>query len=309
MSFFRRIAPFLVPLALASSPLQAEDSVNLNFFPQQGFSRSVLPSIQQTGISFPIGLQNEILQKPIRELAPYISIAKEVPIVSLEARTDRIPENISPEVIESTQLKADLEGRTLSNKLFSASLIGNASLKFPKDENPQYTAGLELFLEFPLRDSYLSDGNRLIIAPGFKAKGSLMLADIAEKSLADIAEILPVNSTGFSTNVYVVMRNQYSNQFLILMAGASNLFNSSGENPIANISAALEFPSLFRNLKALPYGAIDIKLLLGYRSHELDGEIGLRFPGKEGKSLVSYIGARLREWEGIKFSSGLRLEL
>jgi len=317
MGIRKVIAALGIATALSMPIIAGADSLSVSLFPEMPVYRSVMadPNIPKTEITPPIGLEKEILDKPFREIAPYISLAKEVPLLSFDIKTDKPWSIIPPEIVLDSQTRASRGGRTLSDKIFSASLVTSGSLRFPKDGNPEYTVRAELFAGSPVVDDYLSDGNKLLLVTGFNGKGSVTLGNITDKRASSISEMFSFDSYSFSEDVYIVAKSPYSNQYILLRGGIDNLFGNIKETPNVNLSLAIEFPPLFswieifKDFRILPYVSAGVKLPFGSSATDASAELGAKLTGKSGKSLMIYGRADYNSLEGAKYSTGLKLDL
>lgn len=299
--------------ALFSFSPKANAETNINLFPNQPFSTITMtdPDIYQTKIKFP---ETFFSKKSLPEIASYISIAKTLPLVSLDFGfgAKKLILSLPSERREASKLEAMSQGKSLSDKTLSLSLIGNSLLETSKTgRDIDYKLKLELFARSPIIDDYLSDGNKLYIVGGYSNEG---LIKINDRSLSNI-DFSPTKNS-FSVDAYVVPKSPYSNQYIILRVGADNLFNNTGESANMHFSASFEFPSLldyfkiFKNFKLSPYASLYGKI--PFRK-ELDseacGEVGIKAWGESERAIVLYGKAHYKENKDITYSAGLKLDL
>ena len=305
-----------IALAFPQVSLNAE-SFNINFFPEMPIYRSVMgdPDILKTELNVPLGLEKEVLNKPLKELLPYISLSKEIPIVSLDIKTKTIPNFIPLEKRAEIDSDALDKGVYPSDKLFSASLIGSGGLKFPSNKNSEYTTRAELFLDSPMIDDYLSDGNKLFLTGGINSEGSLNFNGIENKTIYSLSESFNEKIINFFGGIYIVIKSPYSNQALIVKSGLDNLLDSEKKGATFNLSTLFEFPPItywennLRNAKIIPYLSAGIKMSLGSQWDKEFGEIGIKITGESGKSISGYVHSELESSKGISSSSGLKFDL
>ncbi len=317
MKFPRVLVPLALCTALAVNPFRANSEVNINLFPEMPVYRSVMADsdIIKTEFNIPAGLEQNVLDTSVKELAPYFSLGKEIPLVSLDIKSKKPMRIIPSEVRIYQESKAFAEGRTLSDKALSASLVAGGLLRFPEGENPRYTAKAELFLGSPMIDDYLSDGNKLLLVTGFKGEGSVRTENIGETRIKSLKEIFPMDSYSFSGDLYIVAKSPYSDQYIIFRGGMDNLFGNTLEKPNVNLSMVFEFPSIvswmktFKDFKILPYVSLGIRLPVDSSDSNASGELGAKLTGKSKKSAMIYGRADYNSLEGMKFSSGLKLDL
>jgi len=319
MGLFKKILPVLGLTALSLFPKNANaNPLEIDLFPEMPVYRSAMADsdIPKTEINLPLGLEQNLLDKSIKELIPYVSLGKEIPLISVNIKSKKPPKIIPSEVVEGSEIRAFAEGRKLSDKVLSASLVVGGSLRFPENENPKYTAKAELFLDSPMIDDYTSDGNQFFLVAGFKGDGSIRTENIEEMSIKSLPEIFSMNSYSFSGDLYIVAKSPYSKQFLILRAGIDNLFGKTAEKPNIILSSTWEFPPLmswlkmFRNFKLLPYLSINVKIPLDNAAlTKASGELGAKLTGESKKSVMVYGRADYNNLEGMKYSTGLKLDL
>ena len=305
-----------IALAFPSMNTNAE-SFSINFFPEMPIYRSVMgdSDILKTELNLPGGLEKEILDKPLKELLPYLSLSKEIPIIGLDIKTETVPDFIPLE--KRAEVDSDALDKRIypSDKLLSASLIGSGGLKFPSNKNPEYTARAELFLDSPITDDYLSDGNKLFLAAGINSEGSLNFQEIENKTIYSLSQSFNEKAINFFGGIYIVVKSPYSNQTLIVKSGLDNLWDSRKKGINFNLSALFEFPPItyweesLRNAKIIPYLSAGIKTLLDSQWDQEFGEIGIKLTGDSGKSIIGYIHSELESGKGISYSSGLKFDL
>jgi len=318
MRFPKRLAPLALCSVLTFlSPNSHAESLNINLFPEMPVYRSAMADsdVFKTEINLPFGLEQNLLDKSIKELAPYVSLGKEIPLVSVNIKSKKSLKIIPPEVIADSESRAFREGKKLSDKVLSASLVAGGLLRFPKDENPRYTVKAELFLDSPMIDDYLSDGNKLLFVAGVKGEGSVKTQNIEGISIKSLPEAFSMNYHSFSGDIYIVAKSPYSDQFLIIRGGVDNLFGNTPETSNVNLSTVWEFPPLiswikmFKDFKILPYVSLGIKLPLDSSATKASGELGAKLTGESKKSAMIYVKADYNSLEGMKYSTGLKLDL
>ncbi len=316
----KRLLPALALSAALLFPQKADaegSRLGISLFPEMPVYRSAMADsdVIKTEINLPFGLEQNVLDSSVKELAPYISLGKEIPLVSLDIKSKKRLRIIPSEVAEYTESTAFLEGRKLSDKVLSASLVVGGLLRFPKDENPRYTAKAELFLRFPMVDDYLSDGNKLILVAGAKRNGTIKMRDIEETSIRSLPDAFSIDSYSFFGDIYIVAKSPYSDQFLIVRGGMDNLGGNTSETSNVNLSAVFEFPSIiswikmFKDFKINPYVSLGIKLPLDSSATKASGELGAKLTGESKKSAMIYVKADYNSLESMKYSTGLKLDL
>ncbi len=306
-----------VALALPSVSLNAEPYLNLGFFPEVPLYSSVLGDSDElnTGISVSQGSEKEMLDKPIKELLPYISLSKEIPILSLDIRSNTIPDFISLEKRAEVRSNALETGIYPSDKIFSSSIIASGRLKFPEGKDPEYTGRLELFAGSPMIDDFLSDGNKLLLNAGVNSNGYLNFQEAGNKSIYSLSDVFNEESRNFFGEVYIVVKSPYSNQMVIVKSGLDNLFDSLKKTANFNLSTALEFPLIFSDKgllgisKISPYISAGIKMALDSRWDSEFGEAGIKISGPSGKAILGYLHTELETGKGFYTSSGLKFDL
>ena len=306
-----------VALALPSVSLNAEPYLNLGFFPEVPLYSSVLGDSDElnTGIRIPQGSEKEMLDKPIKELLPYISLSKEIPVLSLDIRSNTVPDFIPLEKRAEVRSNALETGIYPSDKLFSASLIASGRLKFPENKKPEYVGRLELFVGSPMIDDFLSDGNKLLLNAGVNSNGSLNFQEAGNKSVYSLLEAFNEESRNFFGEVYVVVKSPYSDQTAIVKCGLDNLFDSQKKIANFNLSTALELPPIFPDQgilgisKIIPYISAGIKMPLDSQWDKEFGEIGLKLTGPSKKAIMGYLHTELETNKGFSTSSGLKFDL
>ena len=293
------ILTLFTTLAFGSSKKANADIISdINLFPNNPFYRSVMvdSDIPQSEIKVPLGLEKELLEKPIKEILPYVSLAKTLPLISVDVISKELLPIIPKEVAEHAKVKSFRQGRTLSDKTISASLIASGELSFPKEEEKDidYKTRLELFLRSPMIDDYLSDGNKLYIVGGYNGEGSIKLEDLFNKNLNSVSKSF-TDRYSFFTDAYIVAKSPYSEQFLIVRAGINNLFSSTHKKSNFYFSTMFEFPSLlswskmFDNFKISPYVSTYLKFPANPEANpKLLGQLGIKAKGESGKSLILY---------------------
>ncbi len=311
----RRLAPLVLCTALLASPkISAEQPLDISLFPEIPFQRSVMvdSDIPKTGINAPLDLNGRILDESFSSILPYASLSKELPILSVDINAK--PDGFIPnEIIFNAEAKASIERKKLSETALSALIIAGGSLNFPKDENPRYDSRLELFLNSPMIDDYLSDGNKLFLVAGLNGKGSLKLENIASRNISSFLEMISPDSYSFFGDIYIVAKSPYSDQFFILRGGI-NLPGDAKEKSNAYISTTWEFPSLtfwmnsFSNLKMLPYASLGAKLSIDGLDSSASAQLGMKLTGDSKKSIIAYVQADYITNKEMSYSSGLKLD-
>ncbi len=287
----------------------AESNLHLGLFPEQPLYQTIMvdPDVFRTEIQVPRGLEQEILKNPIEEILPYISISKTLPLASLD---------ISNRALLSAMPKtAEDENGELSDRIISASLVASGQLNFPQNQENDidYKARLELFLNSPMIDTCLSEGNKLYIVGGLTGQGSTRLDELSNKTLSQIPESF-IDEYSFSADLYIVPKSPYSDQFLILRIGLDNIAGNTSEELNVNISTTWEFPSLFygmelfENFKLSPYVSTYVKIPTDdEKPTTLSGQFGIKISGESDKDLFLYAQANSNEQEPWNFYVGLKL--
>ena len=309
----------LCGVALTTLPpnIKAEPLFNFSFFPEMPIYRSTIadPDTMKTEIKVPKGLEEESLNLPLKELIPYTTLSKEIAVLSLGIKAKGIPKIVPREVIMDAISRSEFEKTTISDELFSTSLIASGKLQFPNNKDAIYNARAELFAGFPILDDYLSDGNKLILSAGVDSKGSLNLESIANKSVSSLLKSFNQGSYSFFEDVYLVIKSPFNSQFVILKGGFDNLFGNSKEDINFNISATVEFPSPtfwikeLKDSKIFPYVSMALKMPIDSSLCKKIGEVGIKIAGKSEKSLHGYMRAELEDSKEILYFSGLRFDL
>jgi hypothetical protein len=315
MKISKKILPLALCGALTFAPKLIADSWYLNFFPEIPVNRSAIGDldISKTELNLPQGLEKEIWNKPIKEFIPYLSLSKELPLLSLDITNSKIPEFIPEEKISDAKIRSSERKIFLSDKIFSASLIANGGLKFPKDQTPEYSAKAELFLNSPMIDDYLSDGNKLLFSTGVNCKGGLRLSGIEEKTIYQLPKAFSLDYYNFFGDIYVVGKSPYSDQFAILKIGLDVPQKNFKETNF-NFSETFEFPSLiswieeFKNSKILPYFSTGIKKPFNSSQTKEFAELGIKITGDSKKCIITYVRGDLEKDKNGTYSTGLRLD-
>lgn len=303
--------------ALSLIPLKTKaESWNLNLFPEIPVYRSVIsdPEILKTEINLPKGLEKEVLDKSFKELAPYISLSKELPLISFNIKNRYLPSRIPKEIVENSEERAIRERIFLSDDIFSALLVAGGRLKFPKDEAPKYTAKTELFLSSPMIDDYFSDGNKLIAVAGIKNEGSVNTNGLEDASIRSLPNFFVENTYSYLGDLYIVAKSPYSRQYVLLRIGAENIGGTTTKKQTLNVSTVLELPSLtclskeLENFKILPYISLSAKDPLGDSNRKFSAEVGAKLTGASNKSMMLYWKADYSS-EKNEYFTGLKLEL
>jgi len=288
----------------------AEPNLHLGLFPEQPLYKTIMvdPDVFRTEIQVPRGLEQEILQNPIKEILPYISVSKTLPLASLE---------ISNRSLLSAMPKtAEDENGELSDRIISASLVASGQLNFPQNQATEidYQTKLELFLSSPMINTCLSEGDRVYIVAGLTGQGSTNLNELSNKTLSQIPESF-IDEYSFSGDLYIVPKSPYSEQYLILRIGVDNIAGNTPETPNVNISTTWEFPPLFygldmlENFKLLPYASMYFKIPTdNQKPTEISGQLGLKVSGESEKGLFLYTQVNYREQEPWNFYVGLKTE-
>ncbi len=295
MSLFKKMG--IVPvLALCTAglfaPQKADADINLNLFPKKPIYRSVMadPDITNSKIEFSNpGKLEQSLETPLKEIP------------------EKIPYNLS--------LGESLPLISLSNEVLFPELIINGSLNFSEKNRMDYKISPELFISSPWINKKFSDGNRLYLVAGYEGEGSEELNSLTDKNLTSLLKPL-IDNYSFFSDVYIVPKSPWSEQYLIFRAGLDNLF-SNKKNKQANVHTSLswEFPSffhelgLFKNLKVSPY----VSLYAQFPTDKLDasklrGQMGIKASGESYRSLLLYgqVDYDKQSGESWDFSLGLK---
>jgi len=316
MKFLKK-APFLLCAALAFLPIRIKAESNISLFPEMPIYRTILTDSNalNTGISVPRGLEKEVANKPLKELLPYTSLSKEIPILSLDIKSKKVPDFIPLEKRIEVRSRNVKEGINLSDKIFSASLITSGKLNFREDKISKYTARTELVFGSPMIDDYLSDGNRLFFATGANFEGSLNLNGIENRSLSSLLGAFNPESHNFFGNMYISVKSPYSSQVVLFKAGFDNLFGNNKDPANLNLYTAFELPPIvssaneLKNSKIIPYISAGIEYSLGSFKNKASGELGIKVTGDSKKAILGYIHAELEIDKGASFYSGLKFDL
>lgn len=300
--------------SLSAQPLEAE------LFPKTPLSLSatVDPDIPKTEVKPSMGLESSIVTNPIEDLASYVSLSKTLPVIS-------ISQNCPPKM-------------KCLEKLFSLSLIVSGQLKFPDAANINYNGRLELWANSPALDSF-NDGDRdwektrLYLVGGIEKEGTMGVSGLEKKTVPQLASDLQNGLSSYTNlfaDAYIVSKNFYSDQFVILRGGVGNILDS---HPDFHISTTIELPSILlkegsvqsfnllnndslKDFKISPYIALYFEVPLKYPSeiveekdvYGLRGQIGLKASGKTEKSATLYIEG---DYTSNKFTffTGLKTDL
>ena len=317
MGLLKKLIPLALGTALTFLPSKlSANPLSINLFPEMPVYRSVMvdSNIPKTEINIPSGLEQEVLGNSFAGIISYTSLSKEIPVLSVDIKSDKPWNIIPPEVVLDSKTRALREGKKLSDKIFSASLIASGSIKFPKNENPIYSARAELFLNSPMIDDYLSEGNKLLLVTGFNGNGSVRLNNLADKNISSIPEMFSFDSYSFFGDAYIVAKSPYSSQYILLRSGIDNLFGNAKETANINLSLTCEFPPLiswieiFKDFRILPYVSLGVKLPLDSSATNASAELGAKLTGKSEKSLMIY-GKADYSIGSMKYSTGLKLDL
>lgn len=286
-----------------------ESNLHLGLFPELPIYRTIMadPDILKTQIKVPQGLEKELLEKPIGELFPYVSLAKTLPLASLDISSRRLFSAIPKTAV-------DKNGK-LSDKILSASLIASGQLNFPQNQenNIDYKTRLELFLNSPMIDTCVSEGNKLYFVGGFTGKGSVNSEELLNKNLAETLDSF-IDAYSFSGDMYIVPKSPYSDQYLILRVGVDNIAGNISEKPNVHISTTWEFPPLFHwfkifeNFKLSPYASMHVQVPTDSEKPTTgSGQLGIKASGESKKALFLYTQADYNEQESWNFYTGLKL--
>ena len=312
-----RLAKIALGALLALSSVNTKAESNIDLFPEMPIYRAALTdsSVLNTGISVPLGLEKEVANKPLKELLPYTSVSKEIPILSLDIKSNKVLDFIPLEKRIEARSRNLNEGIDLSNKIFSASLIASGKLNFQDDKTSKYTARAELVFGSPMIDDYLSDGNRLFFATGANFDGSLNLKGIENRSLSSLLRAFNPESHNFFGNMYIAVKSPYSDQVVLFKVGFNNLFGDNKDPTNLNLYAAFELPPIvsraneFKNSKIIPYISAGMEYSLGSFKNKTSGELGIKVTGDSKKAILGYIRAELEIDKGASFYSGLKFDL
>ena len=313
----KRFAKIALSIALAFLPSKTKaESWNLNLFPESPVYRSTMSDseILKTEINLPKGLEKEVLNRSFKELAPYISLSKELPILSFDIKNRYLPSIIPKDIVKNSEERAIKERIFLSDEIFSASLITGGRLKFPKNESPRYTARTELFLSSPMIDDYFSDGNKLIAVAGIKNEGSIKTKGLENASIKSLPNFFVEDTYSFLGDLYIVAKSPYSRQYALFRIGAENIGGTTSKKQTLNVSTVFEFPSLtclskeLENFKILPYVSVSAKNPSGNSRGEFSAELGTKLTGESKKSIMLYWKAEYGPTKN-EYSTGMKLEL
>lgn len=308
---FKKTLGILTLLAMLSPVSSKKANADIELFPEQPIHRTIMADsdIPRTEIKVPLSLEKEVLEKPITEILPYTSLAKTLPLISLNIASKRLLSLIPKTTVEDNE--------QVSDKVISASLVASGQLNFPQNQENDidYKTKLELFLNSPMIDDSLSDGNKFYLVAGFTGQGSTKSNKLPNKTLSEIAESF-IDKYSFSADAYIVPKSPYSDQYLILRVGVDNLFGNVSEKPNVHISTTWEFPPLlhwlkiFENFKLSPYVSMHVQLPTdSEKPITASGQFGIKASGKSKKALFLYTEAEYNEQSPWNFYTGLKLEL
>jgi len=301
-----------------SSPVNAKP-VEAELFPETPISllATADPDIPKTEIKPSMGLESSIITNPIEDLASYVSIAKTLPLLSLDfdcPKKMKCPE-----------------------KLLSFSLIASGQLKFPDAANINYKGRLELWANSPALENSGDvekwEKLRLYLAGGIEKYGLMNVSGLEKKTMPQLASDLQSGINSYNNifaDVYLVSGNIYSDQFAIFRSGFGNLLDS---HPDFHISAVLELPSILlkkgsvqsfdllkndplKDFKISPYISVYFGFPLKYPSETVEekdaygliGQIGIKASGKTGKSAILYAEADYKS-DKFTFFTGSKFNL
>jgi hypothetical protein len=317
MKFLKKLTPLILSgaLALSGRAISAQQ-ISLSLFPEVPLYRSALTESNSlnTEINLPGGLEKEVSNKRLNEMLPYTSLAKEIPLFTLEVPTKKIPKIIPYEKRGEAKIRSLIEKTEISDKIVSATLVASGRLKFP-DKKPEYTGRAELFIGSPMMDDYLSDGNKFFLTTGINCDGSLNLEGIANRKISSLYKIFEGESYNFFGDAYIIAKSPYSNQMTVLKVGFDNLFGNTKESANFNLSATIELPSMIswikelKNSKVIPYFSVGINQPLDSSPGKKTAEFGIKATGNSKKAIIGYINGSLEDEKGGSYSSGFRLEL
>ncbi len=328
MTFPKRLAPLVLCAALFFPPRANAD---INLFPPNPIEDILMTDSDEykTKIIFPENLDEDILQKPLKEVwqeySPYISISKTLPLFSLDWRIKnsedfKIFVQHAPTDGIKREIKRIHEGKDITDKILSLSFIGSGLLDFPEIKGNdseesngnfmQYKGKLEAFLTSPMINEYFSDGNRLYFTGGLETRG--LIDSNKVESISSLANFPPTDYRFFG-DVYIVAKSPWSEQFVIIRTGLDNLLNNDKKD--FHFSTTFEFPSIFyqkrgfENFKLSPYLSLYARLpLTSGQVNTAAGEVGLKLSGETDKAIVLYAKGELNNGF-CTFSSGLKLNL
>ncbi len=295
------LASVLLALAPAKAPAQ---SIEFGLFPEMPIYRSIMvdPDIPKTEIRTTGNLVDLISNTPWNALYPNTTLAKTLPLLSIDLKNENLPKSA-----------------------LSASLVASGQTGFPDGDTADYKGRLELFVNSPMVDTYLSDGNRLYLVGGIEKNGSVKLNELQNETIPSVFQKLYDNFSGNANlfaDLYIVPRSPYSNQYLILRAGFGNLLS---DNPFLYASTTWEFPSIFNDsflngIKASPYISLYMGSLLKNfqtngnqtqaKQYGFSAQAGLKIYGKSGAAAIIYeeLSGSTNQ-EPLILLSGLKLEM
>lgn len=297
-------------LALCSSllcPKEANADININIFPKENIERTIMadPDVYKTEIKVPFGLEADLLTKPIEKILPYISFSETLSLLSIDITSDKILDIMPKTTVRNPPSKK------LSDKILSASLTAGGLVTF-RENFSEYGMKLELFLNSPMIDDCLSDGNRFYLVGGVTGKGT-DLRKFTGKNLSQIAESF-IEDYSFSADVYIVPKSEWSDQYLILRAGIDNFSIDDFSKLNVNFSTAIEFPSLlyglkiFKNFKISPYLSFNVKIPAdSEKKLTASGQLGIKAGGESKTGLFLYAQADYTEENPLIFSTGIKI--
>jgi hypothetical protein len=327
MKMFKKILPFIGLLALATTTLKADPSLELSLLPPMPFDRTAMAEPDyRTGICFSdLSNVKAIANTPVNKIQPGLfTLAPTLPLFSIDL-VDPNGSTLDERLDDNNSKDAKLVKKTQLSYI-SASSIVSTEIKFPNINTINYGAKLEEFFNSPWLDQKFSDGNRLYLDLGLERIGSMDLSGIGDKTPSEIVQNL-YNGFGNYTNLlahlYIVAHGYgkygYDDpQYAIFEAGFDDLLDSTKRN--FNASITLRAP-IIKNIS--PFISLYMSTLLKdmqtsnngdeiiSKEYGFCGKLGLDIWGESGKSIVPYVqidnGGNAPN--SVEFSGGLDLNL
>ena len=276
--------------------VNAESLINFNLFPKEPLHRleMVDPDLLYSGIKLPTNSFDleKTLETPISDFLPYCSLAKNLPLVSVDINKHFTI--IPKEEIKNKRFRE--KGIRLSKRVLTANLMAGGLIKFPKEneDDISYKAKLELFVESPEINDYSNKETRFYLTGGWIGEGSIKIPNknLLNENLSSIAEIakssIKLKDYSFFADAYIVGKSPYSDQYLIARIGINNLFNTT-EKPNVYFSEMWESGSILPWFKKIsPYISFYIEISPEDLSLKGLGQLGLKFGGESNRAIDIY---------------------
>lgn len=302
----RILSSLLLSGLILAHPRQAYSDIGIKLFPNDPVERTILadPQEYKTELKIPIEETKNLMETPIKNLYKEFSVGEELPLFSLDLKSKKILYAM-PKTTDGKKIS----GQELSDKLISATVVGGGKI-FSSNEEIDYSARLELFLNSPMIDDCISDGNSIYLVGGIEGRGH-DFKKIGKKDLVETAQSI-TGDYSFSADIYIVPKSLWSDQFLILRVGAKDIGGSNPNKPNFNFSTTFEFPSLLgykklKNFKLSPYVSLYAEVPTKERDAKVLGQLGIKLAGESNKSLFVYTEAQHTANNPMNFSSGIKI--